>query len=676
MASLNTLRTKFGVVLSIVIALALLAFIFSLRTEMGFSNNDPKVGVINGDKIRYSEYLNEYETVKANNGGSEADEQQADAMANAAWQGLIAKHMLLPGFEKMGIEVSEAERMSMLSGEHPSQVYYSAFADPQTGEYRPETISSFLSQVSANPQYQSFWSYLNSQATLDRMMSKYLGMVRGGIYPNALEVEAGVKAANESRSGRYVMLKYNTIADSLVTVSNAEVQKYYDEHKNSYTQQPHRSISYVVFEVNPTDDDMLAIEKEVRAVGEEFAAADDVRAFVRKNIKGNIADHYVSAAQLGEDEAVVLDGEQYGPVLKANEWVMSRAVATKMAPDSIGLSHIVLSSQDAALADSLYTALKNGGDFAEAAAKYSTYTATAQNGGEIGVMPFSGFTTDMADQLAEAKVGDVIKTTIGDAIQILKVTRADAPKKFAVVGTITYPVEASAATRRNIHNTASVFAVDGKGSLEAFQNAATAAAVTPRVADIAQGERTISGMENTREVVRWANGAEVGQISEIFNVGKDYAVAMLTKIDDSKYMPVEDVSFSIMQEIGRNKKFDMLKEKLSGASIDEVAKNAGVEAAPFEGVRFNDFMIADAGLEPALIGAIAATDQTGQVSAQVKGYTGAVVFVVDNIEKSDSQTAEAEKVRIQATMENMAMQASVMALQRMANIEDLRGKYF
>ena len=291
-------------------------------------------------------------------------------------------------------------------------------------------------------------------------------------------------------------------------------------------------------------------------------------------------------------------------------------------------------------------------------------------------MPFSGFTTDMADQLADAKVGDVIKTTIGDAIQILKVTRADAPKKFAVVGTITYPVEASAATRRNIHNTASIFAVDGKASLEAFQNAATAASVTPRVADIAQGERTISGMENNREVVRWANGAEVGQISEIFNVGKDYAVAMLTKIDDSKYMPVEDVSFSIMQEIGRNKKFDMLKEKLSGASIDEVAKNAGVEAAPFEDVRFNDFMIADAGLEPGLIGAIAATDQTGQVSAPVKGYTGAVVFVVDNIEKSDSQTAEAEKVRIQATMENMAMQASVMALQRMANIEDLRGKYF
>lgn len=50
MASLNTLRTKFGIVLSIVIAGALLAFILSLKTEMGFSGNDPRVGVINGKK--------------------------------------------------------------------------------------------------------------------------------------------------------------------------------------------------------------------------------------------------------------------------------------------------------------------------------------------------------------------------------------------------------------------------------------------------------------------------------------------------------------------------------------------------------------------------------------------------------------------------------------------------
>ena len=64
MASLNTLRTKFGIVLSIIIALALLAFILSLKTEMGFSGNDPRVGVIDGKKINYSEYYDQYEQIK------------------------------------------------------------------------------------------------------------------------------------------------------------------------------------------------------------------------------------------------------------------------------------------------------------------------------------------------------------------------------------------------------------------------------------------------------------------------------------------------------------------------------------------------------------------------------------------------------------------------------------
>lgn len=83
MASLNTLRTKFGIVLSIVIAGALLAFILSLKTEMGFSGNDPRVGVINGKKINYSEYYNQYEQIKAQSGAQESDEQQSAMLANA-----------------------------------------------------------------------------------------------------------------------------------------------------------------------------------------------------------------------------------------------------------------------------------------------------------------------------------------------------------------------------------------------------------------------------------------------------------------------------------------------------------------------------------------------------------------------------------------------------------------
>ncbi len=676
MASLNTLRTKYGVILSVVIILALLAFIISLGPEMGFfGSNDPTVGVINGEKVGYMEYMNEYETIKTYNGGDESTEEGSNALANAAWQSLVAKHLLVPGFNQMGIEVSDAERMSMISGEHPSQVFYNAFADPQTGDYSVEAITAFLAQVGNNPEYQNLWSYLNTQASLDRMLNKYMGVVKAGMFANKLEVEHGVAAANESRKGRMVSLEYNTIPDSLVTVTEAEVQKYYDAHKKQYAKLPHRAISYVVFDVDPTDADMLDIEKKAAAMGEEFAAAEDVRAFVRKNM-GNVAVNYQNAAMLSEEEAVLLEGKQYGPVLKANEWVMSRPIDIKMAPDSIGLNHIVLDPAQSTLADSLVTALKGGANFAEAAAAHSGYAATAQNGGDLGVIPFSALNPELADVLATAKKGDIVKATVSGVIQIFKVTRTDAAKKHVLVGTVTVPVEPSSATRREAHNIASVFSVDGKGSLDKFNAAANAAAVTPRIARIAQGDRAISGLENSREVARWAYGAKEQEISEIFNLGDAYVVAMLTDIDESEYTPVSEVSYNISLNLLRDKKYELIKEKLAGATIEEVAKTAGTEVKPFEGVQYSDFGVGELMLEPRLVGAIATTNETGKLSAPVKGYTNAVVFVVDEVVKSETRTADAEKVRLQATNENVAAQSAVMALQNLAEMEDLRGQYF
>jgi peptidyl-prolyl cis-trans isomerase D len=375
----------------------------------------------------------------------------------------------------------------------------------------------------------------------------------------------------------------------------------------------------------------------------------------------------------------MLEGKQYGPVLKGNEWVMSRVIDTKVAPDSLGLSHIVLTVEENDLADSLYNAIKGGADFANVAMTYSAYGASAQNGGDLGVMPFSGLTTELAEHLAGAKKGDILKVNVGNAIQILKVNRADAAKKHVLVATVNVPVEASSATRRDVHNVASVFSVDGKGSLDNFNAAASTAAVTPRIARLTQGDRLISGLENSREVARWAYGAKVGEISEIFNLGDAYVVAMLTEINNDEYVPVDQVSYDISLNLAADKKFAMLKDKLAGSSIDEVAKNAGVEVKSFENLKMNDPGIPSVSetfvVEPGVVGAIASTEQ-GKLSSPVKGYSAAVVFVVDAVNKEEAQTAEAERVRLQSTNEMVASQAAIAALDQVTEIEDLRGQYF
>ena len=676
MASLNTLRTKFGVVLSIIIALALLAFILSLKTEMGFSGNDPRVGVIDGEKINYSEYYDRYEQIKAQNNVQESDEQQSAMLANAVWQSLIADHVLTPGFGRMGLRVTEPERLAMVSGQQPSQAFYSAFADPRTGQYNVEAVNQFLAQAESNPQAAQMWAQLNEQACLERELQKFYGLVKGGVYVNALEIAQGVKGANETFSGKWAGKKYSAVPDSLIAVSSSDLKSYYNSHKDQFKQTPSRTLSYVVFEVSPTDDDLLALENKAAEVGKEFAAAEEVRAFVRANRNGRIAESYVTASQLSDEEAkALMDGKMYGPVLKNNEWTMARVLDAKMAPDSVGIRHIVLPYTEETLADSLLTALRKGGDFAAAAAQYSVYDATAANGGEVGVLPFSAFTGEFAEALAGAKKGDIVKIASGDAIQLMQVYRADKPTKHIQVASITYPVEASADTRRDIHNQAGSFMVNAKGSSEAFADAASTAAVTPRVARIAQGDRTIRGLEDSRDVARWAYGAEVGDVSEIFTVGKDYVIAMLTEVDDNDYAPLEKVAAQVRSQVLRDKKYDYIVKELSGATLAEQASSLGSEVGDFSGVTFGSFYIDGVGVEPRLVGAIAASEK-GALSAPVKGMSGVYVFQVEDVQTADKQTAEAEKVRAQATAESMVQQFAMQAVQQMAKIQDLRGKYF
>jgi parvulin-like peptidyl-prolyl isomerase len=424
------------------------------------------------------------------------------------------------------------------------------------------------------------------------------------------------------------------------------------------------------------DDDLLALEKSVTEVGREFAAAEEVKTFVRANRNGKIADSYVSAAQLSDEEAkALMAGEMYGPVLKNNEWTMSRALDSKMVPDSVGVRHIVLPYAQEALADSLLTVLKKGGDFAQTAARYSVYDATAANGGEVGVLPFSAFTGEFAAALANARQGDIVKIASGDAIQLMQVYRADKPSKHVQVATITYPVEASAATRRDVHNQAGSFMVNAKGSAAAFADAASTAAVTPRVAAIAQGDRTIRGLEDSREVARWAYGAKEGDLSAIFNVGKDYVIATLTEIDDNEYAPLNKVSAQIRSQLLRDKKYDYIVKSLSGSTLAEQAASLGSEVEDFSDVTFGSFYVNGVGMEPRLVGAIASAEK-GALSAPVKGLSGVYVFEVGDVKTDDKQTAEGEKVRAQAMAEGMAQQFAIPAIQQMAKIQDLRGKYF
>ena len=688
MAGLNTLRTKGGLFLTIFIGLALLLFIVSLAFENGgMGQQDPKVAEINGEKITYTNYQDTFDAVQNNlsamSGQDYSSSEAQDAVHNMTWQQLLNKYAIEPGFNKMGINVSDAERIELISGQYVSPIIVSAFTNPQTGMFSPEEVVNYLNAAAADQQYGPLmmqrYEMLVNDALVQRTMEKYVGLVSKGVFVNDLEIAAGVTAANKAFSGRWVGQNYAQVADSLVKIEKADIEKFYNEHKKMFKQVPSRAVSYVVFEVEPTENDRLVAANEVEKMTAEFAATEEPMIYAKSKSRQAIDEAYYSREALSAEMAAIAFGKDrsqvYGPVLENDVYHISRVTDVRSMPDSVGVSYIVL-AQNAAKADSLMAAAKGGANFAAMAMEFSEDRATAELGGELGVLPYSAYPEEFRAEIDKAAKGSFFKVDMGQVVYVVRVDRKDAPVMKAQVATITYPVMASPATEKEVHSVASQFSVAAQGSVEKFNAAASEFAMVPRVARITNNDRQMAGMgDDSRSIVRWAFDAKVGEVSEIYTVDRNYVVAIVTEQRDEQYATMQQVYNEIYPMVLNEKKFDYLKSQLAGKSIEEAAAALGVEVGSFENVTANGFYIDGIGIAPRTIGAIAKVAE-GEVSKPINDMTGAYIIVVDQIVEAENQTADKERVRQQAMVEAQAAQRMNQALYEGSKIEDLRVKFF
>ena len=59
-------------------------------------------------------------------------------------------------------------------------------------------MKSFMSSVTGSDGSYAIWAFLRNQMQQERVMSKYLALVEGGFYANALEVAHGVRVSNHT----------------------------------------------------------------------------------------------------------------------------------------------------------------------------------------------------------------------------------------------------------------------------------------------------------------------------------------------------------------------------------------------------------------------------------------------------------------------------------------------
>lgn len=688
MATLNTLRTRGGIIVSIVIGLALLAFLFGDLAGRGTSmmnERKSRVGEVNGTVIGYVEYTEQiahFTAIAQSMSGKESlSTQENEMVKNSVWELMITKYAYRPGFEKMGLSACEAEQFDMVNGVYISPVISQIFVNQNTGQYDPEMVKNFVSRIGSDQtgRLAAVWDYNKQQMIDQRVMTKYYSLLSKGQFVTDLEIEAGVTTANNKYSVDYVKLDYSIIPDLSVEATNAEMKKWYAAHEIQYKQGASRDINYVSFDLVPSTEDFAQAKTYIDEIATEFATSATPLQYAKLSSSEQIDQRYVKRSDIDPEIAQVVLADRkamYGPALNGDVYTIARFSEEKNLPDSIGAKHILVPATDTQLADSLVNVLKSGGDFAALSAQYSMDKQANQRGGDLGIFPPEYMIPEFSEACVKANKGDIFTITTQYGVHVVQLTYKSALTPKFQIAQIKYKVQPSDVTQQIMYGKASAFVTKVAGVPENFVKVALEDKLPLMEGNIANRDREILGLKNSGEIVRWAFNGEKGDISQILEIDGNYILAIISQVKEDGIAPFEQVKEAVRTAVIKEKKFEQIAKKVAGAtSIAEVASKEGVEVVKIDSIKMSDFYINGLGIEQRFIGAICGSKQ-GIVSKPVKGTAGVFVFAVTNVANSEQATFESEKVKLEATTNSYISERARMALEQKAEIKDWRVKFF
>ena len=661
MAVLETIRVKFGILITVLIAVALLSFIIdpsTLQSVTSSMSSKYDVGEINGKTITYNDFQADLDKFTAINeiltGGSVQNEQQQASVRNAAWQSLVDKYLFIKNAEKAGINVGNEELLSIISGEIDSPVFTQnpAFCD-ENGNYSKDLVLEFINYKDSDQtgRLQLYWEWLQNSAKTQQYYAKYNSLFTAANFANPLMISEQIADNNNTFNVEFVMLPVGYAIDSTVTVSDSEIKKYYESHKKFFKQPASRDIEYAVFEVVPSTEDIEAANQALVDVYDDFAAAENMKSFLMANSDRQYDNHWYRAGELNTVAKEVNDyafGEKVegvSPVItKGNTFYAVKVVESAMVPDSVFVKYAPANSADV---DSLLNVAE-----------------------PMWITQTPGY-----EDVMTAKVNEKV-TVNGLVFNVLDKTEGVAKKKVAILEKTSVP---SKETVNGFYSKANTLATKAAGKYENFQNALKEEGVYAHpVNRMLESADRLGAIENTKEVTRWAYEAKVGDVSNIITVNNNYfIVAALKGIHKEGFTPVAEVAENIKNilydEKVMDKKAAEVSEKIAGLNdMQAIAEALGTTVSTKDGISFSS-MTAQ-GLDPMFIGAASASED-GKICGPVKGNIGVYVYKVTGRDTGAFFTEDDAKVR-DAQMAQYAAQMLVPVMMDDAEVKDNRARFF
>ena len=698
MAVLQKIRVKFGLAISIIIALALLSFIIdpnTLESALHSMSSKYDVGQIAGKSISYTDFQENVDrfTViqQVASGSTVQNEQTQQQIRNAAWQDYLDRYMFVKNAKAAGIHVGEEEMVDLTTGNNISPVLAQnpAFAD-ETGTYSADVLRDFVqNQVPADGSghLKTYWNYLQNSVMVQKYYDKYSALFTNSSVLTGIFADREVAETNTTETVDFVMIPFD-YSDSTAVVSASEVKAYYKAHKENYKQKAGRDIEYVVFEVKPSEADIRKTNDDMDAVLAEFASTNNVKAFLLKNSDRSYSEYWYKKGELANnlsseiDDFVFSGAQGVSPVYKDGDLFRCvKTINSANVPDSVYVKHILLQGSNAKhVADSLCkVASAKGANFSNLAAQYSVDQNSAADG-ELGNLGW--FTqTYMIPGFEPVITADlnkpfVLNTQYGSHVVVVsKRTKPVAKKQVAVLEKTAL---ASKETFNDYYAQANRFATIAAGTLEGYNKAVDSTGVySHRQNNVTEATANYGSIGQAKEVTRWVYDNKKGKASPIITVNNNYFfVVALKEIREEGYKPVTDVASSINDILRTQKLQDITKKKVAEktagmTSLEQVAEAFSASTATREDVSFSG---SSSSVEPALAGASSVAPE-GQLCGPVAGQACVYEFKASNRQVASFYTKD-DAVNMNNQKNQYNSQMIVPTMMEYDNVKDNRARFF
>lgn len=695
MAVLEKIRVKMGAFITVIIAVALLSFIIdpsTLESTLSMFSSKYDVGEINGEAVSYQDYqkkVDYFTQIYQMTNGSATNDQVQDMINNSAWQNEIADRVIMPAIENAGLRLGEDELFDLSQGNNISPILANepSFLD-ENGNFSKAKVAEFVQAIAQDQsgQLQMYWGYLEDNMVKDQLMTKYISLLEKSNVVTPVELNRAIAENNTTYNVDFVVKPYVFAVDSTITVTNQEIKAYYDANKHNYKQQASKDIEYVVYEVLPSAEDIELAENDINKVYDEFTTTSNMKNFLARNSDQPFNGYYFKKDELSSLPDTVAKfaenakvGALLAPYQDNNMFVAVRVMDIKALPDSVFVKHILLQGENEKKADSLIQVLNQKGDFVKLAQEFSAdRNPNVAEAGDLGWITqqymIPGFESVMtADKNEILK----LKTTYGT--HIVKVTKATKPEQKIQLAVLVKEAVAGKKTYADYYAKANDLASKCEGSLEKYNAAVKEMNLTSYPAiRVLPSAKTIANYERAKEVIRWINENEKGDVSPIISVDNKYFfVVAITGEHEGGIADINEVATQIKQFLTAEKQGKKVAEQTKGeveglANIEAVAEKLGLTVSHQNGIAFSS--LTSQQLDPKFIGAIAAAKE-GELNGPVIGDIGVYYFVVNGKEAGAFYTEDDARNRKAQEFSYMTrLIPAIMAED--AGVEDQRYKFF